>query len=50
MAHPNYLTPDAVTLMLAVVLAAAILMIGSLLMPEVADRLITRRGNDWTQR
>ena len=37
MAHPNYFTTDAVTLMLAVVLAAAILIIGSVLMPEVAD-------------
>jgi hypothetical protein len=37
MAHPNYLTTDAVALMLTVVLAAAILIIGSVLMPEVAD-------------
>jgi hypothetical protein len=37
MAHPNYLTTDAVALMLTVVLAAAILIIGSVLMPEVAE-------------
>jgi hypothetical protein len=40
MAYPNYLTTDAVALMLAVVLAAAILMIGYLLMPEVADLMM----------
>jgi hypothetical protein len=37
MAHPTYYGIDAVALMLAVVLAAAILMLGSLLIPEVAD-------------
>ena len=38
MAYPNYLTTDAVALMLAV--AAAIVMIGYLLMPEVADLML----------
>ena len=40
MAYPNYLTTDAVALMLAVALAAAIVMIGYLLMPEAADLML----------
>ena len=40
MAHPHYPTTDAVALTLAVVLAAAIVLIGYFLMPEMADLMM----------